>query len=268
MIIIIKLVKKNILSLINIKNLFLITITFLLVTGYTILQLRGITENIFDLLIILFTGPSFEQKNLMMYLVWYFPIIIYIYIILEFLNREWSYMYKSIFLRVGCVKKLIYSYIITFITFSIIYVILVVTVSSIIGTSLGFTCKAASNILFFYPYTKYSNLINICILSIIWSIMSVIFISIICFFLSVINKNSMYNSFIVCLLFAEPYIGACFNEYFFRLLPAERCILSRHTILNTQIDSYSITASYIYIVTIIIIILFVSNIFIKKTDLN
>lgn len=262
-----KLIKRDLLIIFNIEMIFLTICMSILLSTYVGLRLRSETLNIVDYFIVLFAGPSVNETILLNFFVWFFPVIIFMYGLLNFLYCEWEIHYKYTVLRCGSIIKWIWYKICTFSMYSFVYLIVFYIIAFIIAIILGYNFFEESNLNFLYNTLLENNIYILHLLNILLVLVSLILISVISLLLSFIFKKSIYSYLIISLIYSIPYFSEKLNLKVLNLLPSERSIFARHSLLDYNLSMH-IVESYIYSIILGIVIIWGLNILMKKFDLN
>lgn len=263
-----KLIKWDLFSLFNVKMIICTIGMSILVSSYLGIKIKLETSNLLDYLIVLFAGPSINEKTLLNFLVWFFPLIIFTYGIFNFLYCEWDVHYKYTILRFSSISKWILCKVYTFVIYSFLYLSIFYIVSFIIGIILGYSFLEDSKLNHFYINASIeTNMYMIHLLNMLMVLLSLILIALISFFFSYILKKNIYGYLVVCLIYAEPYFLKDFNNKILILFPAENSIFARHSVLDYYL-SKGLWTAYLYILVAALIIIYMLNIFMKKLDLD
>lgn len=271
MLLIYNMVKKDLLSIVNWKNIILSIITFLFIGIHSLLTLdNNYSNNIVDLFFLSFAGPMVSNTsfidNQKFLLIW----IIYFFIIGDFFSNQYSKEIIYSLIRAKSIKIWWFSKCLTIYIFTNIYLIIGFITITCIGTiklplQLKWSEYAHKEILIYssYKISVTEFLIHIFITMIISSFMIATFYCLI----NVSIKNSIYSFLLIIILISLSLFNTYLPLEYVKWLPSNHLIFSRYSIYDQNIPALTIYFSLIYNSLILIITNILIIIKLKKIDL-
>lgn len=250
-------IKRDLNYLINIKNISLSIIIFIIITLFTLININNFKSDIsfLDFIILNLGGITIEYINALNFLKWFLPIILFTFFIVNFIYKEWDGRYIYSLIRIKSMNIWIFSKIFSLTFFSILYVSLYYIILAI-----------------FYNIFNVSsfNIKNLFILTCTFVLMCLLFmvISLITILLSLLLKESTHSYLIICAILIEPFFQKIIPIKFLPFLIGENGMIARHNLSFSKSLNLSFKWSFIYFLLTYLLLIILITFTIKRKDFN
>jgi hypothetical protein len=253
-------------------KLLIVIFIFSILSYHSILDISADKENsnIWDLIILTFSGPMLENPSLMDNIKWLFPQILLLFMIGKFIESEWNERSIYTIIRTESIYKWWISKVIIFTAFSLIFFLIGFLTCITMGLFFGIRVESswsdfANNYVFLYT-KQVSSPINVAITIFFLLASSIIVLIFFLFFLTLLINQLTYSYIIVCIVISLAFISNILPDYLITLIPGNQSIASRHSIFDHNLSLFTANWSYIYNSFIALALYFANITILKRRD--